>query len=186
MANILKHRFVSGKSDGPDPTQIQPSNWNDGHLFAGGNAGDLLTRDPTDPNYGAKWTAAPVVPPLAGQWIDVPFSGANFSWALDAGDQTTFGYALTGKMLTVGFHLDSTSVAGAPDTYLRIVIPGGYLPLRQIDVSTYAIDNGTVVPARMRVNPGVNFIYIFRNDFVAWAASTNNTFLWGVITFPIQ
>jgi hypothetical protein len=31
MAISLKHKFVSSKSDGIDPTQVQPSNWNDQH-----------------------------------------------------------------------------------------------------------------------------------------------------------
>jgi hypothetical protein len=60
MANVLKHRFASAKTDGTDATQVQPSHWNDGHLFTGGNAGDVLTRDPIDASFGAKWT-----PPLS-------------------------------------------------------------------------------------------------------------------------
>jgi len=59
MANVVKHRFASAKSDGPDATQIQPSHWNDGHAFTGGTAGDSLIRDPTDATFGAKWGAAP-------------------------------------------------------------------------------------------------------------------------------
>lgn len=31
MAIELKHAFVSGKADGPDSTQVQPSNWNAAH-----------------------------------------------------------------------------------------------------------------------------------------------------------
>jgi len=63
MANLVKHRFQSAKTDGADATQIQPSNWNDGHVFSGGNAGDQLTRDPTDATYGAKWTTPTPPPP---------------------------------------------------------------------------------------------------------------------------
>jgi hypothetical protein len=62
MANVLKHRFPSAKADGADATQIQPSHWNDGHAFSGGNAGDVLTRDPTDASYGAQWQALPIPP----------------------------------------------------------------------------------------------------------------------------
>jgi len=68
MTDVLKHRFVSGKLDGADTQQVQPSAWNDGHRLIGGNHGDLLTRDTTDPNFGAKWT------PAATPWIDIPFS----------------------------------------------------------------------------------------------------------------
>lgn len=30
----ITHKFVSGKSDGSDATQVQPSNWNDTHTIA--------------------------------------------------------------------------------------------------------------------------------------------------------
>lgn len=35
MPLIVKHNFVSAKGDGPDPTQIQPSHWNDSHTLSG-------------------------------------------------------------------------------------------------------------------------------------------------------
>lgn len=63
MANVISHLFRSSKADGTDLTQVQPSHWNDGHKFTGGNHGDVLARDTTDPNYGAIWT-----PPHVGAW----------------------------------------------------------------------------------------------------------------------
>lgn len=41
---ILTHRFVSAVADGPYPTQVNPSNWNEPHSFTGGNNGSLLVR----------------------------------------------------------------------------------------------------------------------------------------------
>jgi hypothetical protein len=73
MANVLKHRFASGKTDGPDATQVQPSNWNDGHLFSGGVNGDVLTRDTTDASFGAKWAT-----PVATPWIPIPYYVGQF------------------------------------------------------------------------------------------------------------
>jgi len=61
MSNVLTHRFVSPKLDGPDLTQVQPSAWNDGHRFVGGAAGEVLTRDPTDATFGATWRRPTVV-----------------------------------------------------------------------------------------------------------------------------
>ena len=71
MTDLLKHRFVSPKLDGADTQQVQPSHWNDGHRFQGGNAGEVLTRDPTDLSFGAKW--APSLPevPSGGVLGDV-------------------------------------------------------------------------------------------------------------------
>jgi len=68
MSDVLRHRFVSQKPDGPDATQIQPSSWNDGHAFSGGAAGDVLTRDPTDAAYGAIWKPIPPIPEPVG-WV---------------------------------------------------------------------------------------------------------------------
>ena len=53
--NVVRHRFASGKVDGPDASQVQPSHWNDGHAFTGGAAGDVLVRDPADATFGATW-----------------------------------------------------------------------------------------------------------------------------------
>jgi hypothetical protein len=71
MANVLKHRFVSVKADGADATQVQPSNWNDGHAFSGGAAGDVLTRDPTDAAFGAIWAPPAVALPPGGNDADI-------------------------------------------------------------------------------------------------------------------
>jgi hypothetical protein len=73
MSDVLKHRFISPKLDGADTQQVQPSHWNDGHKFQGGNAGEVLTRDPTDLSFGAKWL--PIVIPPAIQ--EVPGGGIN-------------------------------------------------------------------------------------------------------------
>jgi hypothetical protein len=35
MAGMIKHKFQSLKSDGPDPTQVQPSHWNQDHDASG-------------------------------------------------------------------------------------------------------------------------------------------------------
>lgn len=50
----LKHRFVSPKPDGPDATKLRPSNWNDEHIFTGGDDGALLMRD-SGVDGGADW-----------------------------------------------------------------------------------------------------------------------------------
>jgi len=64
MSNVLGHRFVSPKLDGPDATQVQPSAWNDGHKFSGGANGQILTRDTSDATFGATWAA----PAAAENW----------------------------------------------------------------------------------------------------------------------
>jgi len=136
MANVLKHRFASAKANGPDATQIQPSHWNDGHIFSGGNAGDLLTRDPTDASYGAKWVAPPVAPPATGVWATMPFSAANFAgvsplvWTVGTAAVIRNRYATDGKILFwslyVAWYAGSNVLSGSPGNALRITAPGGF------------------------------------------------------------
>ena len=106
MANVLKHRFTSAKSDGADATQVQPSHWNDGHAFTGGAAGDVLTRDPTDAAFGATWQTRKTVVLAAG-------SGASTTPAptvLANVTMPTPGLALTDALaITV-----SVSMGGTP------------------------------------------------------------------------
>ena len=58
MANIVKHKFVSTKTDSSDTSLVRKTEWNDEHLFAGGSANNLLMRD-TGASDGAAWTASP-------------------------------------------------------------------------------------------------------------------------------
>src|SRR5262245_66289053 len=118
MPNILRHRFVSTKADGPDPSQIQPSYWNDGHNFTGGNGGDVLTRDPTDANYGAVWTS-----PVAPYWVGTGAPAAVLSLppsvsmytilCSKASPATIHGAAPSSGALIVGARLRILNVGGS-------------------------------------------------------------------------
>lgn len=44
-AATIAHKFVSGKADGPDPTFVQPSKWNQNLNLGGGVNGELVVRD---------------------------------------------------------------------------------------------------------------------------------------------
>jgi hypothetical protein len=122
MANVLKHRFVSPKTDGGDTTQVQASNWNDGHLFTGGTTGDVLVRDTADAVYGANWTGL-------GRPVDIPYNGANFNWTVTS--QHTFSYAMLGaKVMLLTFSTDSSSL-GSPVNSLQILYPAGLVGSRR-------------------------------------------------------
>lgn len=128
MSKILDHRFRSSKADGPDPTQVQPSHWNDSHAFTGGAAGQVLVRDPTDLNFGAAWAQY-------GQWTDVPFAAANFAaqspmvWTVGAGAIIQNRYAVYGKTIFWSIYLSWFSgnnvLSGAPAPALFLKAPGG-------------------------------------------------------------
>lgn len=105
MANLVKHRFASAKANGPDATQVQPSHWNDGHLFTGGNADDILARDPTDATYGAKWVTPSAKLASIGIWQ--PFTP---QWKALTTMPTLGNGTIVGRYMTIGktcwFHID--------------------------------------------------------------------------------
>ena len=128
MANVLKHRFASGKANGPDATQIQPSHWNDGHLFSGGNAGDLLTRDPTDASFGAKWGAppAPYVPPAADVWKAYTVLWTASGTAPAVGNGTLEGaYLRNGNIcfVSINLRIQSTTTGGSGTWFFSLPMP---------------------------------------------------------------
>jgi len=57
---VVTHKFVSGKADGPDPTLVQPSKWNQDHNFGAGVDGQVLVRDSAQVD-GANWLDLPSV-----------------------------------------------------------------------------------------------------------------------------
>jgi len=185
MANVLKHRFASAKSDGADATQVQPSHWNDGHLFTGGNAGDLLTRDPTDASFGAKWGA----PATAGVWTDIPFAASNFVgsgstvWTVASGNQITFGYGIVGRLATLLVTLVATTVSGTAGTPLRIALP--VVPLRGTDALWYGVVFGALTITRARVIANDPVLYLYRTDGTNWALGAGATDISGQVSLHV-
>lgn len=126
-----------------------------------------------------------------GDGTNVTFAAGNFTgnnsmtWTLVSGDQTVFRYQIINKQMTVWFTLDTTSVGGTPSTELRITIPNS----RTAAVATYekvawANDNGTVREAYAAISS--TLIAIRRTDAGNWTASTNATYVYGRVTFPIS
>lgn len=92
MANdTLKHVFHSGKADGADATQVQPSNWNDGHRFSGGASGDHLVRNVSDP-YGAAFQPFSYVFNLNTGGGNIPGGYDNYVCYLNAGGSSSLYY----------------------------------------------------------------------------------------------
>jgi len=77
MSQLVKHLKVSAIPDGPDPNQINPSDWNASHVFSGGALGGLLMRDTGDATYGASWIASVA----AGSVLISNGVGAAPTWA---------------------------------------------------------------------------------------------------------
>jgi hypothetical protein len=73
----LKHLDPVLYPDSGDVTLFQPSDFNEGHKFTGGNDGQVLVRDVNDVTYGASWTSFPRVDGLIFSFIppSVPVDG---------------------------------------------------------------------------------------------------------------
>lgn len=105
MSGLLKHLFVSAIADGPDPTQVNPSNWNEAHVFSGGAHGALLMRDTGDPTFGGSWLAGVA----AGQVLVSNGVGAPPTWSATVG--------LGGQLVVTGL---TTANGGVNTTVLAV------------------------------------------------------------------
>jgi hypothetical protein len=131
-----------------------------------------------------------------GGMITPAYASGNFTgngsmtWTVDAGDVTSYRYLLRGRLLTVMWQLDTTSVGGTLNTTLQIAIPGGFTAVSTYFVGLdYASDNGTTaVAAQCQVSSGDTIIKLFRNVAASgnWAAATNTTTIYGQLTFEVQ
>lgn len=130
-----------------------------------------------------------------GAFINQAYNAGDFTsqigtWTVDAGDITTFAYYLAGRILTVTYYLDSTSISDAV-SWVGLNTPGGYLPALQMTI-------GGLMQFHAGVGPwahgnSVTFsttavIRLYRHDFgaTAWSVSTNNNSMRGTLSFPVQ
>lgn len=132
-----------------------------------------------DTTLGAGWTT----PAFAAG--DYTGNGA-MTWTVAAGDVTTLAYAVTGKILTVAFYLDTTTVGGVLNNNLLRVIPGGFTATKTIRASAYLIDNGAPSDVLVTVFATGTSLVFQRADGANFAASANNTHLSGQITIEID
>jgi hypothetical protein len=114
MAQLVKHLKVSSIADGPDPNQVNPSDWNASHVFSGGALGGLLMRDSGDATYGASWLASVA----AGSVLISNGVGAVPTWASSF---TLGGNLAVGGLLGVtGFGTHSFTAAGTGTNSLAL------------------------------------------------------------------
>lgn len=110
------------------------------------------------------------------------------TWTVGAGDVSTYAYTIIGKMMTVSWSLDTTTVGGTPEYYLYLKIPAG-------KVATKAM--GGVHGYSQAAVPGIGAVYVNNSAFgtnialgvaggAAWSAGTNNCVTVGQITFEIN
>lgn len=125
--------------------------------------------------------------------ITVTFAAGNFTgdssmtWTVGSGDVVTLTYHLCGKMLTVTFYLDTTTVGGTPSSTLQISTAawGGFTAVSSVRTTCENVDNGTASRGPVGVAAAGTSINILRNAGANWTASTNNTGVQGVLVFAV-
>lgn len=127
-----------------------------------------------------------------GAWTTPTFDAANFaavgggSWTVADGDVGTYAYQIMGKIMTVAFSLDATTVAAIANT-LTIKIPASKTVTKAMYNTFFAQDNGTSLIGISKVAAGGTVIILYKDiTFAAWAAATNTTAANGQITFEID
>lgn len=121
------------------------------------------------------------------------FDGANFTgngsmtWTVDAGDVSTYAYAVQGKLLYLAFWLASTTVGGTPNTTLQIKVPGGLTVAKNMWATFLYNDNGgTTTVGEILAPAGSTTLFLAKFGSPNWTASTNNTTVKGEIFFEVQ
>lgn len=84
----IQHAFTSAKTDGPDPTKVQPSNWNDDHILSGvgfGNRRQTVVSGPVTsaglPNFGGSTGSTTVT--MSGDLVVSVAAGHDANGAVD-------------------------------------------------------------------------------------------------------
>lgn len=114
------------------------------------------------------------------------FTAATGDWTVASGDAITYAYTLVGKMLTLMFYLDSTTVSATP-AYLSILIPGGHTAAKRTMNPIIVTDNSSTKQLGAAfVLAGATDVRLYSSAaFGAWATSTDATSVFGQISFEI-
>jgi hypothetical protein len=193
MALIVKHVFQSGKTNGPDATQIQPSNWNDGHTFAGGAAGQVLTRDPTDATYGAKWAPAARPGGAAGNFLICDPTDATYGAKWDGGVYAAYApvwsslgsapalgngtlagtWARSGKLVRFGVRLGIGSTTGLGTSAWKFTLPTPAESAGSLSLSIVGVGVDSSAGSIPYVAIGTGFLQsalsIAAGEFLVWS-----------------
>ena len=107
-----------------------------------------------------------------GQWVDVPFSAANFtsaagSWTVEAGDVVSYAYTVIGQTLIVEVHLALSTVLTGAGTQLAVHLPPAFVVARQ-GTGLAVLFNGTWQLGSAIAVPGASHLIVQRADVGAF------------------
>lgn len=128
----------------------------------------------------------------SGTWTSVAYDVGNFdeqgggTWTVDAGDQATYAYRISGTTMNVAFRITGTDISGTV-TALLIAIPASRVSTKTMDGIAYVSEAGTDVDARCAVAAaGTNIAIVKRSGAAFATTSSDNLNAWGFITFEVD
>ena len=148
---------------------------------ADGAANETLQTD----GAGQLSFAAPV-------WVGVSFNAGDFTgsdsmtWTVEEADVNNLTYTISGKVMTVSFFINTTTVGGTPSGDLQILIPASKTSTKFMANAIFALDNNINVTGWCLVSAAGTIITCRQIASANWTASTNLTFVRGQITFEID
>lgn len=131
---------------------------------------------------------------MSGEWTTPAFFAGNFTGngamtvTVLAGQVATYEYFYSGKMMTVNFTINNFTIAGTPNTQVKIAIPNSSVSAKQTVNPVLVKDNGTWRIGFADVEAAGTTILIFADPTggTNWTASATNSAIQGSITFEIQ
>lgn len=131
------------------------------------------------------------IPP--GVWTSPAFAAGDYTangamtWTVASGDVATYEYLIVNKTMTVNFAINTSTVGGTLNTTLKIAIPASKTASKQVfNALGVLLDNLSRVTGSCSVAASGTTINIDRTDAANFAASTDNTYAKGSITFEIN
>lgn len=179
-------------------TKIATGAHNSGSSSAGNKLFNLVTSAPTPvaangyiayQHDGTQWQ---LIGHEQGAWITPTFDAANFTGAgamtvtVTAGDVTTYAYRLVGRTLLLAWYVDTITIGGTPSNDIHVAILGGFTSTKYIvNASVYLSDNGTKIGGFATANGSQTILSVQRLDLAVFAASANNTSMYGSLMFEV-
>jgi hypothetical protein len=130
----------------------------------------------------------------AGSYMRIAYNAGNFVgassmvWTVDSGDMEEYSCSVYGEIMTLWVRISASSISGTPANNLQITIPGGFTAARRVNGAVGMLwDNNVPVGGFFdTIAVGSGIVAVKRTDNANFNASTNQTYVYGQVQFPIQ
>lgn len=143
-------------------------------------------------DWSGKTPPAGATIPDATNPTDVAFSAGNFTasgsmtWTVAGGNVVALVYAIVGKVMTVWFNIQATTVGGTLARYLYIAIPAGKTARNQVYDVYHYYEGSAWKRGFVSVDGSGGVVRLEREDNSNWQATSGATYALGQISFPIN